>query len=349
MDKPTEVKKPRRPGIRKGVRKETIENVAARLQAADEAKTVEFSVSQVPLSSIVLWEDQPRDILLSIDDVIRGYVQEDDEYTAAKNNELEGIQTLALSIKDTGLNNSPIAYSLPGQKVKLIGGQRRTMAVIYSLFHVSTETLESGEKTHDVNINQNPELDLLDSTRISVKVFTRKPDPMAIEKIGMADNLHEGLSLKAKIDWAIKISEQKESGGGNVHWSDLIGTLGVSRAQAFKWVKFLSDRDDEWVGQGIDLVRSDKLSLTKLFDIAYSDDREATFNNLTGKKRLPVDGAKRISLGAVTTNYSAVKKLILANIDDDYQAEFNSVDWKNPLKVKKAFARFFEIWEKHYG
>ncbi|MBT4195020.1 MAG: hypothetical protein HOE12_11870 [Gammaproteobacteria bacterium] len=349
MSDKSEIKKPRRPGVRVGVQKKTIDNVGARLEAADKATTEEFLNTQVALSSIILWDDQPRDIYLTLEDVTRGWIKRDDPLIIEKEKDLAGISTLALSIKDTGLNNAPIAYSIPGQKVKLIGGQRRTMAMIYSIYHVVSEILESGELAYDISINQNPDLKLLDVTRIQVKVFTRKPDQMVIEKIGMADNIHEGLSLTARLNWAIKIAELKENNAQSIHWSDLTGTLGINRAQAFKWIKLLFEKDDKWIKKAIDLVKNGKLSLSKLFDIAYSKDKENTFYSVTGQKRLPIDGQKKISVGAKITNLSAVKKLIYANISNKYSSEFEDVDWNNPAKVKKAFIRFFELWEKSNG
>ncbi len=344
-----ETKKPRRPGIRRGVSKKTIENVAAKMEAADKANTKDYHVTRIPVASIQLWDEQPRDIYLTIDDVIRGWIEKDDPLHTEKEHDLIGIVTLAISIKDTGMNNPPIAYSLPGQRVRLIGGQRRTMAMIYSLFHIASEQLEKGGVSFDSVINETPDLSLLESTLIPVKVFVRKPDPMMIEKIGMADNLHEGLTLKSKLNWALRITERKEADDQSIHWSELTGTIGVNRSQAFKWVKVLTERSNTWVGKAIDLVKEDKLSFSLLAEIAHAEDKQEVFERNVGKKRPPVDGPRKHSIGVKTTNLGSVKKLIFTNLDKKLHVEFDSVDWSNPTKVKKAFIHFFDLWEQDNG
>ncbi|PCI07394.1 MAG: hypothetical protein COB77_04730 [Gammaproteobacteria bacterium] len=81
--------------LKRGVQPKTINNVAAKVQAAESAITQQYETKNVALSNINLWDDQPRAFKLTTDDVIRGFILEEDEHYGDKSDELNNIISLA--------------------------------------------------------------------------------------------------------------------------------------------------------------------------------------------------------------------------------------------------------------
>ncbi|BBL60838.1 ParB N-terminal domain-containing protein [Methylomonas sp. OY6] len=345
---------PRKPGLLKrnavGVQPGTISKVAAQIAAAENAKQQEYELRQVPLADIQLWEDQPRTFHLTLSDIYRGYIQEDDPYRMNKTEELEGIITLAMSLKEFGLLNPPIAFALPGKHVQLMGGQRRTMAAIFGLFHLETIIDEHENRVHELTINPEPDLTLLHVERITVKVFLRKPQAQTVERLGIIDNVQrDDLSIGDKLRWLIKFSAHQEEKGRAVRWRDLVDTLGLSRSQAYEWMNVVQTRNDEYVRQVIQFVIEGNASFARLLELAKADSHQRAHQfRLWFGERGGRGNTAKVSLGH-TTNLNALKSLVLANVDDDHLEEFKALNWDDPKSVKKAFATFLDYWIEKNG
>lgn len=350
MSKPGEQTK-KKPGmIKRGVQPATIDKVAAQVQAAETATTQQYDTKSVPLSNIVLWDDQPRSFKLTLQDVIRGIILEEDEHYADKCLELEGIATLALSIKEFGLLYPPIAFALPGKNVQLLGGQRRTMAAIYGLLHTVSTSIDSGLILHEVSVSPVPDSSLLEKERISVKVFSRKPDEITLERMAVADNTQRSdLSISDRLRWAVKFADKLHKNKHDLTWRDLADTLALSRSQAFEWKRVVDTRDDRFVKKAIALVIEDTISFKQLLELASapSAEREGIFNSWFRKSPAP-DSPKKVSLGT-TTNLSALKSLIMSNVTGEQKDLFAEVDWDKTAQVKKAFSEFMTYWESNHG
>ena len=333
-----------------GVQPGTIDKVAAQVAAAESTETQEYEIRHMPLANIHLWEDQPRTFHLILQDIYRGYVDPDDEFYKQKNDELEGITGLAMSYKEFGMLNSPIAYALPGRAVQLMGGQRRIMAAIFALFHIKTTMGADDVLRHDVELNPEPDLSLLETKRIEVKVFSRKPDELTVGCIGMADNVQRTeLPIADKLRWVIKYADKKEGRGREVEWRDLVDTLGLNRSQAYEWVKVVKARQDEWVHKVIQMVLLGETSFKKLTAIAAAEigEREEIYKAWFDK-RPASDTKRRVSLG-VTSNLPALRALVLANVKEEQRNRFEKTDWSKPKEVKKAFSEFLKYWEEIHG
>ena len=345
---PIKKRKPSRKKI--GVQKNTIDNVADKVLAAQSAETKEYKVQQIPLANIEFWKDQPRSSHLTKEDLYKGSIDKNDEFFQEKNEELEGIIGLALSIADFGIINDPVVYALPGKNVSLLGGHRRTMAVIFGLFHIKKSFDEADNVVVcDIEINPEPDLSLLETTQIDVKIFQRKLDKLTIERLGMADNAHrKDLPIKDKLVWLVRFSDIKESMGGVVQWRDLIDTIDLKRSQAYEWVKVAHNRKNTWIEKTIHHVIQEELPLNKLIELASIDEkeREALYKSWF-KKRPTSDKPKKVSLG-VSTNFSAIKSLVMKNIGDEHQEIFDKYDWEKQKDVKKAFSDFLQIWESQH-
>ncbi|OAI21023.1 MULTISPECIES: ParB N-terminal domain-containing protein [Methylomonas] len=345
---------PKKPGVLKraplGVGAGTINKVAAQIAAAESATPQEYEIRQIPLADVQLWDDQPRTFHLTVEDVYRGLVLPSDPHCQTKNEELEGIIALAMSLKEFGLLNPPLAFALPGKRVQLMGGQRRTMAAIFALFHLKTITDEQGVNIHELSINPAPDLVRLESERIAVKVFLKKPSEQTVERLGIVDNVQRtDLPIGDKLRWLMKFSVQKEAQGRDVSWRDLVDTLGLSRSQAYEWITIVQSRNDEYVKDMIQRVISGQASLAKLLELTKADPsiRADLFNQWFMRKQIPRTEVK-VSLGH-TTNLSAIRSLVLANVDGDIKQKLEALNWNDPKSVKKAFAEFLEFWESKHG
>lgn len=341
----------KRPGLlRKGVAKSTIDNVAAKVQAAQLATTQEYETKSVPLSKIHIWDDQPRTLALTLDDVKRGSILSGDPDYDIKHTELMGIISLALSIREFGMLYQPLAYALPGQEVQLMGGQRRVMASIFSLFHIVEKETDSGETFYDVQESPAPDSSLLETTRIEIKVFSKKPDVLNLERISMADNMQrKGLPIGDRLKWAVNFANIMDELGEVLSWKDLASTLALNRSQAFEWKKIIDNRQDTYIRRAIELVSNETLTLNQLVELAgqSAKKRKALLDSWLNKSPAP-DSKRKVSLGT-TTNLNALKSLIMANIDASLEREFESVDWGHPSQVKKAFKKFMSYWESVNG
>lgn len=333
-----------------GVQAETITKVAAKIAAAESAITQEYEIRQVPLADIQFWDDQPRTFLLKLEDVYRGEILINDALYKEKIEELDGIIALAMSQKEFGILNPPLAYALPGKKVQLMGGQRRTMAAIYALFHLQTSLDEDDNAYHEIIVNSDPDLSCLEKERIAVKVFFKKPNDLTLERLGIVDNVQRTeLPIGDKLKWLLKFAEQREGKGGEIRWRDLVDTLGLSRSQAYEWLAVVQSRHNEYVKKIIEKVFLGTATFSRLLEIAKADSalRELMFNKWYGTRPVP-DAPAPISLGK-TANLNALRTLVLANVEGDIKQRFASIDWGNPKIVKKGFAEFLEYWESKHG
>ena len=333
-----------------GVQAETISKVAAKIAAAESAITQEYEIRQVPLADIQLWDDQPRTFLLKLEDVFRGEILLDDVSYETKTEELEGIISLALSQKEFGILNPPLAYALPGKKVQLMGGQRRTMAAIFALFHLQTSINEHDSTCHEIIINSEPDLSSLEKERIAVKVFFKKPADITLERLGIVDNVQRTeLPIGDKLRWLLKFTEQRARNGKEIRWRDLVDTLGLSRSQAYEWLAVVQSRHDEYVKKLIEKVFLGTATFGRLLEIAKADFalREFMYNKWYGT-RPASDVSTAISLGK-SGNLNALRTLVLANVEGDIKKRLESINWDDPKIVKKGFAEFLKYWESKHG
>jgi len=341
-----------------GVSDDTVNAVVKTFSEAENAETVAHENKEIALSAIKLWDKQPRNFKLSMDDVIRGSVLEDDDHFTQKEAELEKIMGLALSFQEIGMMNPPVGFDLAGQCVQLIGGQRRTMAKVFSLFHIKEVIEEIGSTAYEVSIddkavsNADHVKERLEQTKIEVKAYKRKPDVITLEKMAMADNTQrEDLPITDKLKWAISFAELCEGQGRGYTWQDLADALGLTRSPAFDWKKLLLERSDQWVEKAIGKVLQGKMAIKKAFQIAAAnpEKRESKYVELTGSP--PEDSSGEVRKISVKTSSSvqALKSLILKNSRTKLKDELANVDWDKPSEVKKAFTVFLEDWEKRYG
>src|ERR1700678_1701155 len=82
----------------------------------------ELRIDVIPIKKIELDPSNPRDLLLTMDDVHHG-IKPHDHDKERKSNELEGLHSIANSIKSQGIIN-PITVYKHGEHYRLIAGER---------------------------------------------------------------------------------------------------------------------------------------------------------------------------------------------------------------------------------
>lgn len=345
----------KRPGVlikRKplGVQTGTINRVAEKIAAAESATLQEYELRQITISDIELWNEQPRKFHLNLEDIYRGKILESDDNYKVKSEQLEALIGLSMSIKEFGILNPPLALALPGKKVQLLGGQRRVMAFIFSIFHIRSIENENHEGYNEIIINPEPDMSLLHIERIEVKVILRRPDELTKERMAMIDNMQRvDLTIGDKLRWLISFADRRESFGKKIKWRDLIDTLGVSRSQAYEWLAIVDSRKDAYVMEVIKKVISNLVSFSRLLEIVRADPelRKILHDKWFGDRPAP-DKIPRISLGK-TDNLKALRTLVLTNSDGDVKDHFESINWDNPKNAKKGFEEFLIYWERKHG
>lgn len=130
----------------------------------------ELHIEIIPLHKIVLDQENPRELHLSITDLTKG-INKEDPLKKIKLLEKESLSSISKSILDQGIINPVLVYK-DGEHYKLIAGERRTLG--------ST---------------------LAGKTDIPAKVLTSKPNPLKLSLLQWIENIErKDLTLGEKIN-----------------------------------------------------------------------------------------------------------------------------------------------------
>lgn len=174
--------------------------------AAAHNYSSDLRVDVIPLSKIETDPDNPRALLISLDDITNG-ITNDDPFFEQKTQEIESLQSLANSIKEQGIINPVIVYEHNG-KYRLIAGERRTLASR-----------------------------LAEKTDIQAKILDGKPDEVKIRVLQWIENIERSdLSLAEKIDNLEKIidayARQNQISSREVTITDISQLVGCVKSHA---------------------------------------------------------------------------------------------------------------------
>lgn len=110
----------------------------------------ELRVEVIPIKKIDTDPENPRDLMLTLQDMFQG-INERDEHHARKVEELTSLQTIANSIRDQGIINPIVVYK-HGERYRLVAGERRTLAsVLAGKADIQAKILET--KPNDLKIS----------------------------------------------------------------------------------------------------------------------------------------------------------------------------------------------------
>lgn len=278
----------------------------------------------------------PRQLLISRDEILNGLSSTDPDYQA-KLKERDALNELSESIKRIGVRNAIEVYK-DGMKYRIITGERRYWA-----------SLLSGQKTVPVRISP-------------------KPDEFNLRYTQWVENIHrQDLSLWEKFNNLMLIADaHKKTNQGEFDEQALQRLLGISNIQAYRYFCLLKAED-----KIIELVKLGKLNNLKIVqELVSMKDKGArhqiiswilsskeevtslaNYKSVAGKKAQVVKLRQHqpISLGKINST-NAAKQLFDIVLSDErlnkYRQEFKKVDWSSSKAITKAFKDLFRTIEK---
>lgn len=299
----------------------------------------------IPLAKVELDPNNPRDLAVNLLDVRQGIAKDDPELKR-KTDEFERLQSLAATIRDTGIIN-PILVYMHANKYRLIAGERRTLASIIA-----------GKKD------------------IQAKVLEHKPSALKLTILQWVENIErEDLSLWERLSNLSHIlaayGKSHDVSLASIKPTKIRELIGCSLPHAMNYRAVLS------ADEGLKLlIRDNKIkNLEKaavIARIAESDlQQRATHACLNGatlrelksianqtgqdieqlisnKAERRGRSSSRINLG-FTRQVSVVRRLMMNAVDSvdhpSLQRLINSVDWDDFKSVSDAFKKFILILE----
>ncbi len=188
----------------------------------------ELRVEIIPLKKIELDPENPRDLILSFEDLHHGLDKEDKDYSR-KSEEKSSLLSLANSIHEQGIINPIVVYKF-GDKYRLVAGERRTLASI-----------------------------LAKKTDIQAKILDKKPNDLKISLLQWMENVErKDLSLWERLKNLEKIISSflkcDNEGIATVMPVELSRLLGCSLPHAMNYCAVL--KADNQVKE---LIRSNKI------------------------------------------------------------------------------------------
>ena len=177
----------------------------------------ELHIEVIPLRKIALDPENPRDLLLSFEDLYEGISGNDTE-KKRKTAEKEALNSMMKSINDQGVINPVVVYK-HGEQYRLIAGERRTLSSI-----------------------------LAGKIDIPAKVLTARPDPLKLSLLQWIENIErEDLTLWERLRNLEKILaafvENQEKALKEITATELSQLLGCSLQQGANYRNVLSASD----------------------------------------------------------------------------------------------------------
>jgi len=169
----------------------------------------ELQIDIIPLKRIELDPDNPRDLLINLNDLFIGLSESDKQYQK-KLAEIKSLQTLANSIKEQGIINPIVVYKY-GEKYRLIAGERRTLSSI-----------------------------LAGKNEIQAKILDHKPDALKISLLQWIENIERSdLSLWERLRNLEKIiaaqARMNNISNEKITVTELSNLIGCSKPHAMNY------------------------------------------------------------------------------------------------------------------
>lgn len=309
-----------------------------------ENNTGIFRNTILPLSRIELDPDNPRKLAIDLLDIRQGLKREDPLFSQ-KQDELERLKELAVTIESSGVINPVVVYKR-GEVYRVVAGERRCLASILAGKH-----------------------------EVDARVFNEKPKGFDLKLVQWIENTaREDLTLDERLDNIRELVKEYclQHGEAAVTATLLKEVTGLSLPQATYYLTVLNAPEDVKI-----LIKDGKLrSLDKAALIAgisaVAVRREAIEACIEGhslkqlrsviakSKALTVKkvllqtpkhkgrALTRVNMG-YTSNVAVVKNLVEAIVlRDDYRKyadTFARVDWKHFEQATKAFRQLIDILE----
>jgi hypothetical protein len=297
------------------------------------------------LALIQAGSEQPRNIRITRDDVIKGHIGDGDPDFEVKSEELEELRNMALTQVNVGELYAPVGYELPGQRVSLIDGHRRYLSRVYKAIHIDSES-----DAANVSVESR-----LGNTRMTCRVYPSKPAASVIRDIAIIGNIQrKELNVLETLNWGFdRDQEERTKNGVGLNAKFFMDRIGLKSSQAHKWAKIISVGRQDLVDAIAALEHGDLTQLEQMHVIAAESNkrkRKQLIERLCSKKGR---GPRRTTSGSVmlgkTANLGAVKALIEAAADGQILADLSGTNWEDPKSVSRAFRKFLKAWEIRHG
>ncbi|MBS0358906.1 MAG: ParB/RepB/Spo0J family partition protein, partial [Proteobacteria bacterium] len=175
-----------------------------------------FRYEVIALSRIETDPDNPRDLLITVEDIIQG-IDKNSPHYEKKSNEFESLKSLSETIKAKGIINPVVVYPFQN-KYRLVAGERRFLAS-----HVA------GKQD------------------IQAKVLDEKPNKLNLRQLQWIENTErEDLSLKDRLVNIKLIVDEYQQEKGHCKMTSLLlkDLIGVSTQQANNYLVAITASDD---------------------------------------------------------------------------------------------------------
>lgn len=299
----------------------------------------ELHVEIIPLRRISLDPENPRDLLLSLDDVHNG-LKESDPFLQRKENEKNALDSMVKSIVDQGVINPIVVYQF-GEQYRLIAGERRTLASIIA-----------GKQD------------------IPARVLTSKPDALKLSLIQWIENIErEDLSLWERMQNLEKIlaaySKEINRDMPEITATDISKLIGCSLQQASCYRSILNSSDElkkhiqsgeiKNIDKAAFIANSAKNLQPELIATCISGAKLTEMRVFVNenKKTQVIKRAGRpsskINLGS-TENLLVAKNLIATILEHNNYKHLNQYfvgeDWDTHKSLTSSFKKLLKILEK---
>lgn len=296
----------------------------------------------VSLSRIMLDPENPRDLSLNKQDVLKGIEQNDPNHQR-KQAELESLRTLTHSIKKAGVRN-PVELYKEGDSYTLISGERRVLASV-----------------------------LADKIDIPAKILDSKPDELQLRLLQWIENIErEDLNIWERLHNIEQLIEAySNSDASNTVNSDLLSEIiGCSRKQSKRYLDVIScprELRERLKDKGItDLIKlsmianvrdkgQQEILIEEAVKGASRENLSKVLKNSANQKNTQTSPEKKkrgrpvssIAFKVSLDKTSAIKKVVDYVLNDEryskYDSQFKNVDWSNAKHIKKALQAVFDI------
>jgi ParB family chromosome partitioning protein len=302
-----------------------------------------FRNAILPLSRIELDPDNPRKLAISLDDLQHGTDKQDAQYHR-KQEELEKLKELAVTIENSGIINPVVAYK-NGDTYRIVAGERRCLASF-----------------------------LAGKQEIEARVYNEKPKGFELKLLQWVENTaREDLSLDERIGNIrdIIIEYQAQNGEINVTATLLKAVTGLSLPQATYYINVLNAPHD--VRQMIEIGKIRSLDKAAILSNIESEDirREALTACINGcslkelrkmilrekkhisKISLTMAAKRGRSVTRINMGYTIHTNVIQTIVESvlnrmeyqKYRNLFESVNWDHIEQSNRAYKRLIEILE----
>ena len=290
---------------------------------------VNFRNIIIPIDEIIYDSENPRELCINPQDVMRGFIHNDDLQYDIKTKELESIIHLGNTIKNNkaGLINPVIVYE-KDQKFFLVAGERRTLACTY-----------------------------LKIKEIEARAFKYKPSISDLKVIQwIENNARQALSLNEKIENIFSIvTESQKKKLTKINTTSLVDNLGISKTQASGYLAVFNGPEDVKLA-----IRANKItSLKKAVLVSREVDQvvrekmikacekgcdiEAIKKIISKKKCIKEQNSDtpfRINMG-ITENLSVVREILHSVINANDRSIFKNIPNLNTLHSCESYTKAF--------